>query len=302
MLIPPAFSVGNPPKVEPTSPVTPTSPTAPTSPVAPTSPFAPTSSITPTLPTSQQPSANGTATPTEATIPATTWAGYSHFWSLELPTQTLIWGPTACLTLALLLTFFSWVGVYPAGYAAYTQNGWQALFGMVSVDPVAEKTLGLRSMLQEKVRWSWPMLPYLLFLMGATIVAWAVQLLPRLQGGVPPVLAAIWPYRLGILVTFAVLAMLMLVIQLGVGLGLENAISSDLDQKFVEERSKATTPEEIQRAEMLYAQQHGAYQLRKTNYLRLALGCHLLALVLIGLSFALSQRQNQPPPKVGILW
>src|SRR5262249_26778383 len=50
-------------------------------------------------------------------------------------------GPIALIVL-FVLTFFPWVGSYPGGIGAYTQNGWQTMAHGLTTDPVAEEALG----------------------------------------------------------------------------------------------------------------------------------------------------------------
>ncbi len=79
-----------------------------------------------------------------------------------------------CLTLALVLTFFKWTGSFPAGYAAYTQNAWQALFGTMSADPVSDKLFEMEATLKDRLASSWWLLPYLILLIPAVVLVWRI--------------------------------------------------------------------------------------------------------------------------------
>src|SRR5271166_3874785 len=65
--------------------------------------------------------------------------GYSKFRSCKLNRRVCEWLVPICMTLMFILTFFRWVGFYPGGNPAYTQNPWQMMIGSMSVNPVAEK-------------------------------------------------------------------------------------------------------------------------------------------------------------------
>src|SRR5262245_42985773 len=100
-------------------------------------------------------------------------SGYSRMKSLALDPKILRWVPPGALTLAFFLTFLPWVGMYPAGYSAYTQNAWQCAFAGLSWDPVAESWMKASADLKDRLHWNTWLIPYLLLLFPALIIAWA---------------------------------------------------------------------------------------------------------------------------------
>jgi hypothetical protein len=206
------------------------------------------------------------------------------------------------LTLALILTLFKWNGSFPAGYAAYTQNAWQALFATMSTDPVAEKLMGMEQSIKDRLNSSWWLLPYLIFLVLAVVLAWAHHLVSRGRIQLPVLLQGIWNIRLALLAALAGIVLFLLLAQVVGGFSLEHAVSNMVSQQFAEDSKLAKTPEEIQVVQMKVAQEFGRFQIIDTTWLWLAILMHLLALVGIAAETAIHERGNRPPPRVGIFW
>src|SRR5262249_13191883 len=64
--------------------------------------------------------------------------GYSRSVGVTFHPKVIAWLPAICLTLTLLATCFSWVGVYIGGHALYAQGPWKAMFGYVTRDQTLE--------------------------------------------------------------------------------------------------------------------------------------------------------------------
>jgi len=208
----------------------------------------------------------------------------------------------AAVPLLLILSFFRWDGAYPAGYPAYTQNAWQALGGGMSVDPVAEKELGLEKALSGKLRSSWWMLPYLMFLLVTLIVAW-VGIAQRIKSlKLPGILLRALKYRPALLMAGAGLMMLFLLLQMSIGFGITNALELMVEERFQEERAQARTPEEIQRVEMKMGGELGSFGIRATIWLRIALALHVLLVLAVVGEAILTHRGNRPPPQLIVRW
>ena len=228
--------------------------------------------------------------------------GRGRVLSISLHPATMQWLAPICLTLALVLTFFKWTGSFPAGYAAYTQNAWQALFGTMSADPVSDKLFEMEATLKDRLASSWWLLPYLILLIPAVVLVWAHHLVNRGRLQLPTLLQSIWSIRLALLAAMAGILLFVLLIQVVAGFGLEHAVSSLVSESLKEETKLAKTPEEIQRVQMQIAREVGKYQLGNTIWLWLAIVMHLLALVGIAAETAMQQRGDKPPPRVGIFW
>jgi hypothetical protein len=279
----------------------------------------PAPSYTPALPlavktepaTAPTTSANGSAAPPPppTTTPAAdtpahpvTPEGYAHLRSVALSRKVCEWLVPACLTLIFLLTFFKWVGLYPAGYAAYTQNAWQALFGSMSVDPVSEKSLHLEKDFDERLRASMWLLPYLILVTFAFALTWGDRVVKILNLKMPGVVAGIWKMRPALLSACAGLTIFFIIAQTVAGFGLEKAVTSKIEANFKEERDAAKTPEEIQKVEMDMARVKGSYHVRDTIWLTFTIILHFVALAAIIGETMLIHRGQKPPPRVGVMW
>ena len=212
------------------------------------------------------------------------------------------WLPAAGLTLALLLTFAPWDGMYPAGYPAYTQNAWDALFAGLGRDDVAEDELNFEQNLRPKLRSSWWLLPYFLALPPALVLAWLGPLAGRPGVKLPAFLNPVLRYRPALLAGLTGLTLLLLVLQWGTGFGVDRAARAMAAENFAKDMKDANTPEKQQRVEMRVAAGVGACNLRTTFWLRLAALAHLAALAGVAGEALLQGRGDRPPPRVGIVW
>ncbi len=223
------------------------------------------------------------------------------YW-LTLNLSFAIWIPGIALSIAFLLTFFRWAGLYPADYPAYTQNAWQALTAGLSKDPVAEDHYKMEKDLRARLESNWWLLPYLPLLILTMLLALAGPILKRSQWKLPNNLEKFWPYRPALLVVLSVVLLLLLVIQWSNGFGINQAVVKDAQIKNHEAMEKANTPEKIQRIEMDIAKDWGGKHPQTTTWLRLAVLAHIVATLgafLEGFSYL---RGNKPPPKIGIEW
>jgi predicted Zn finger-like uncharacterized protein len=228
--------------------------------------------------------------------------GYAHVHSALLNHQVCRWLAPVALTLVFFLSFFNWFGFYPAGYAAYTQNAWQALFATMSVDPVAEKVFDKEKELNQALSASWWLLPYLLLLLVGLALAWSEPAIKAFHLKLPALVEHWWGHRHALLAACAGLTLLFLLLQCAAGFGLERALAAKIEQATKERREKAKTPEEIQIAEMEIARDMGAFHPRTTLWLRLVVLFHFLALAGIVGETLLVHRGGKPPPRVSVMW
>lgn len=234
-------------------------------------------------------------------------SGYQHMRSLPLDPHVLRWIPAGALFLAFIFTFFPWDGLYPAGYAAFTQTPWGAAFAQMSRDPVANEELKfgdakVGDILDKKLHMNFWMFPYLFLLIPALVLAVAGPVVDRANVKLPPNVEPLWQYRplaLGILAT---LLLLFLLAQWASGFGLQRAVNDWIESEFADTKAAATTPEKVQRWEMQVAMMKGTYHVKTTPWLRLALLMHLLAAAAVLGEAGLMLRGSKPPPRVAAMW
>jgi hypothetical protein len=232
--------------------------------------------------------------------PAAAGTTYPHQHYVSLNRRICEWLAPICFTVIFLLTFFKWVGFYPAGYSAYSQNAWQALFADISVDPVFEKKVFHKEKeLSEALHSSWWLLPYLPLLMLGLLLAWADHLLRLAKTPLPPALQGMWRHRSTWIATCAGLTLFFLLIQWTTGFGLPRALTASVSE---EELKDANTPEEIQVAEMKIAMKKAGLYPGTTIWFHLVVLLHVVAVAGIAGETWLIHRGEKPPPRAGVMW
>ena len=270
----------------------------PVTPPAPVTTPVSTTAATPE-PTATTPSETPSSTsPSDQTPPK----GYARLCSIPLNKTVCHWLAPVCLTLVLVLTFFNWVGMYPAGYAAYTQNGWQALVADLSADPVSEKEWKMEGPINEWLRSSWWLLPYMVLLIPGVLLAWSEPLVKSGKVKLPAVVEGMLRLRPALLGACVGITLLFVLIQTAASFGIERATHNMVQEKFREARKEAKTPEEIQKVEMKVAEVTGGFHLRSTFWLKLSIGLHILALLAIVGETLLIHRGDKPAPRIGVMW
>jgi hypothetical protein len=249
-----------------------------------------------------------TTSTTPPPIPSTPKADlsvYKHVHSFPIKLTVLQWIPAICMTLAFFLTFFTWVGLFPGGYTAYSQNAWQALFGNFSSDSVCEPVLQLEKTINEQIRTSWWLFFYLLSLFPAVILTWAGQIVTRyqLESRLPQVIRQYWKYRTQILIGLAGFTLATLLLQTMVGFGLQNGLQRGVETEFAPELEQAknnSVEEQKVRVRMAVAVHN--YHTNTTFWLRLTIYAHLLAVLSIVIENLLVRKGEGPPPRVAVMW
>jgi hypothetical protein len=241
--------------------------------------------------------------------------GYTRSLALTLSPQVVTWVPPFCLALALLFTFFPWVGSSFAGYTVYSQGPWRAVVGGVSRDfkleaTAKEQVKGYTTTWLDSVPSDWVlMLPFLLLLISATLLAWADKLMaaPPPPNRLPPPLrwiVNIWPHRAAILFGLATLSLVLVLGQAANGFGMERALRRTVKDAphIVEARKKAEgSAAEQARIEVALEQQElDKYNLAWTTPFYLGVGFHVLAVIGIAARAGLARRDNKPPPRIVI--
>src|SRR5262245_8204430 len=229
-------------------------------------------------------------------------SGYHKMVSLPMRPNIIRWIPPGAMTLVFLLTLFPWNGLYPAGYSAYTQSAWQCLFGSFSYDPVAELLMGLQPKLEERVHSNLWLLPYLLLLIPALVLAWAGPIVEVAKLKLTPAIEPYWKYRSAAVAGLLLFMFLLLLLQCATGFGLQRAVDQLVDENFTLERAAAKTPEQIQSLEMKMDGMRGSMRVRTSTALRLAILFHLIAALAAAGEFGLTFRGQKPPPRVAAMW
>lgn len=234
--------------------------------------------------------------------------GYAHTVGFSLKPSTLAWVPSVGLTVILVLTFFPWVGSYVGGSAVYSQGAWRALTGRPDrnfhLEELSRQQAGWPADVINQVSSDWPlMLPYLLLLILAVVIAWAERLvadinrtrLPRQAG----FLGDVWPYRVPVLAGLSVVLVALLFLQAARGFGLERAMRQVVAERFAGEREKAAGNQAaLDRIEFQADQELSKFNLERTAWFELAVGLHLLVVLAMAGRFWLDRRGTKPHPRV----
>ncbi len=222
--------------------------------------------------------------------------------SFPIEQNVVRWIPALALTVIFILSFFSWVGIFPGGYSAYTQNGWQGLFAGLSEDAVAEDELKYGSDLRDRLKSSWFLLPYVLLLLPTLVLAWMGPILTFAKPKLPSIIEKILQYRSSLLAVLAFFMLVALAVQWSRGFGLEHAVYSKIDEQAAESKAAANSPDKLQRWEMKYDSHLGTYNLRTTTALRFVFWLQVLVLIAVAIEAGLQLRGNKPAPRVGVMW
>jgi hypothetical protein len=233
-------------------------------------------------------------------------AGYTHSLGFAISPVVVAWIPSVGLTLILLLTLMPWVGVFPGGHAVYTQGAWRALTGWPQRDIQVEewKLSDLPPpSVYERTHSDWLiMLPYLMALLVAVILAWTERLeYSQFATGIPRRLPLLWPYRDMMLAAFAACALLLLSVEALRGFGLERAMAAAVNEKFDDQR-KAAGSETDKLVKIAYNQQldMAKYRIELTGWFYLVMCLHILVVLAMLGRVGLERRGNKPPPRLVI--
>jgi hypothetical protein len=234
--------------------------------------------------------------------------GYTQSRGITISPTVLAWIPAVCLTVIFFLTFFPWVGSYVGSTAVYSQNAWQEMAGSQSSDQalvsLMKKQPGGLDRVLDKVKGSVAvMLPYFLALIFAIIIAWAERMVATLDRNRLPTqfrwVASVWPYRIPIVAGLSTIVLLLLVIQMSRGFGLERAFRQAVSEKFAELREKnANSPQAQEEIDYNEQQELARYNLERTTWLYLALLLNILVVLAMIVRAWLDRRGNKPAPRI----
>jgi hypothetical protein len=252
------------------------------------------------------PSTATTSTPPPPpSLPSLPPEGYSHSVAVWLSPRVLPWIAPACLLLVFVLQFFNWVGLYPGGVPAATQNAWQAAFGYVTPDgDMKEKYV--QAFDEEKYKPGFNVLTFfylLLFfflVLPVTVASVVYGMVPlKLPPAVESILQNILPWRWLMATAANLILFLFLFLQLLLGFSLDNRYAEWVDKQVETKGTKTTQQQKTEAAERGILMDY----LNHTYALRLAVILHLVAIVCSALMFWVSRRgTHRPMPKMELVW
>ncbi|HEY7312414.1 MAG TPA: hypothetical protein VH643_23825 [Gemmataceae bacterium] len=247
------------------------------------------------------PSTATTTTPPPSRSPLPT-EDYQHSAAVWFSPKVLPWIAPACLLLVFVLSFFNWVGVYPGGVPAVTQNAWQAAFGLHSLDGDMEKKFG--QFLKDdnsnyKPGVSVLTIFYLLLFFPTLFVTVASVAIGMVPLKLPPGVEKLLPWRWGIVAAANLILFLFLGLQLLLGFSLETRYAEWVDKQIDSKEVKTSEKQKEDAAERGEKME----RLSRTVALRLTVILHLLATASAALLFWITQRgTHRPLPMIELRW
>ena len=247
------------------------------------------------------------APPASAESRPPTPTSYTCECGVTVTTSSLEWIAVGSLSLALVLTFFSWIGTFPGGVRVYTQTPWEAIVGTVSNQTLFPESLDEVKLLKKLTPGNWLLLvPYVVALVAALKLAWLKRL------GIHPKAASLpswlrwWPvvqnHQRTLMTGFAVAAFVLLVMQSWRGFGLDVAIQSRIDTETaaaLAAQPKGKDMEPIPLTPFQHGERIGHYSLSYTTALDLALLAQLIAAVSLAAGLWLDRRSpSAPSPQI----
>lgn len=229
-------------------------------------------------------------------------AGYTTTRTFLLNPDVLPWIAPVCLVLVFFFSFFNWDGLYPGGYGVYTQSAWGSAFHHFTTDAVGEKVLGVEEALHNNSHASWVLVLFLLVFLPLLAVAIASVVVPRLQIKLPPAAQQVMPWKSAIIAGGTALALVLLLFQLLLGLGLENGVANMVKANDADQAKAATTSEDFQMLAIREGARISSYRPERTFVLRMTVFLSLVAIAGAGLDFWVERRGNRPRPRLEVSW
>ena len=145
------------------------------------------------------------------------------------------------------------------------------------------------------------LLLYDFLLIVAVILAIAERVVPRLGGAVPDLIRPVWPHRQLILTILSGLLLVLLVLVLLLGFGLESAVARAADDEVPmplgPDGGSPTTPQVLER-NLKRDVVIGSYALDRTFALTLVVLANAAALFGAGLTLWLDRHPGRPEPRL----
>jgi hypothetical protein len=209
--------------------------------------------------------------------------------------------PAIPLTLAFLLTFFTWVGAYPGGHCVLSQSAWDAMSSSLSSN-VTSGLIETEKTVSKAMKSNWWLLPYLVLLILAVALAWLDRYMkdPTVLTMPGPLvwLVSVWHLRFAAMTGLCVVLLALLVLQWMRGFGLQHAVDSLVPEAMAKELadSTGTAKKEL---EVKAGMESGKLVVRTTTYLSLAILTHIVALVgILGRVWLTNRGTHTPTPRI----
>jgi hypothetical protein len=216
----------------------------------------------------------------------------------------LPWIAPVALAVVFLLCFFPWLGAYPGGYAVYTQSAIQMIWGGHWDDQVTdERVFNTEKQIAQNIGANPLMFFYFLLVVVALVLSAAPLVMAHTTIRLPPVFERIWPWRSGLAAGATGLAFLIVLLQVWLGFGLENAITQTI--AATQEQATVKRAEGSDKiTEIVQGAAVARYSVRHTRWLELAVFLNLVALAGIGLESWVEKRTltAHPLPQIQIQW
>jgi hypothetical protein len=275
------------------------------------------SAETPAAPASTGPAPPASASPEHTPAPSrpqspqTSTAGYQKVFTVTFNPRVLMFIPPIAVVLIFFLQFFSWLGVYPGGVPAITQNAWQAAFAGYSEDHDLEKEFRIapseKELKEPPEKAAKDFRPgasplsifYLILFLPTLVVTVGCLVLNYVHVKLPKGVETLLPWRWGIVAAANLLLFLFLALQLLLGFSLENTVRDVYEASLANKKDAKTTVDQ-----KLEAARRGKAlgDLHRTGWLQLTVWLHLLAIVCAALVFWSGRHPSRPLPRIDVLW
>jgi hypothetical protein len=237
--------------------------------------------------------------------------GYQRRFTIWFSPKYLQYVAPVAVFLVLVLSFFSWTGIYPGGVADVTQNAWQAAFGAYSVDtdvgdPFATKddARGFFSGVGDSklaapgfnfLLWFFLLVFFVTILVTAACLALAF--LP--SSTLPAALHFILPWRWGVVAVLNLILLFFLVLQMVFGFSLERNFIDAADSAIAKNAPPSPTTPDARRLAIFRGEAHQTVS--RTVWLDLTVLFLILAVLGAGLTVWVQHRGGRPAPRIDLL-
>jgi hypothetical protein len=237
-----------------------------------------------------------------AALATPTPAGYTKSVGITIAPKVVAWLPAAFLTILFFCTLFSWIASSLGGNSVYWQSPWRAIGGWVGKDPILLQSMPGDSNWVAQTPMDWLlMLPFVLCLLVALVLAWAERLVHGLDTRrVPPQLAKVWEWRKVAIAVLSSIALFFMLIQVSTGFGMERAIRKVVHDEpaLAKVRDEAKDARAKDAVAIKEESELAKYNMGRTIWQDLGLTCNVLAILTMLLSIQLDRRGDKPPPKL----
>lgn len=210
-------------------------------------------------------------------------SGYRHTRTIWLSPRVVPWIAPAALTLVVVLLFLPWIGTYflDDPTQPVTQSGWGTGFGTF---------------------WSVVGTFHVLLLLLTLLLAFALVIVPWQKLALPPQVKGIWPHRFLVAAGLTATVLLLLVVQLVIGFGLERTVERAIEAAQQKQEKPAEDRVSKGVADGAKAAAFARLTTYRTMWVWLTVLLHVVAVVAVGLHYWLEERGRLPVPRADLLW